>query len=460
MSTESAGNRATNENSPLVNGGASSAPHDVIRDGDDHGNDNDRISCSQNSSAMAFLFRLIVYPWHTAKVILLSNYANFLMFMVPLGIVSGKLGWNPTAVFTINLFAIVPLAAFLSFETEQFSIKLNKPFNTLLNTTFRIAMHLIVSIVALRRKDIELVQAFILGNILCNLLLVMGMCFLLGGIIHRGDSGNGREQVFSTTTAQSSCSLVALLLASGVIQVALYAVLDQSGSKEMAQSILILSRGTTIIFILLYFSYLVFTLRTHSNLFDPENHNEAGEDSESREPVIKPIAAIAVPCVTAVLVAVCADYLVDSIDDLVEIYGISRGFIGLILIPIVGNATKHVTAVVLTLRDRMDLAMDVVAGSSIQIALLVTPFLVFFGWIIGIEMTLHFDSFQTVAFIVSVLVATWIIQDGKSNYLKGAILIGLYIIIALAFYVTPSDAMFLNKSVCFTMSSAMKKFEF
>jgi Ca2+:H+ antiporter len=229
--------------------------------------------------------------------------------------------------------------------------------------------------------------------------------------------------------------------ASLVIPAALYAVLDQSGSKEKAQSILTLSRGTAIILLLLYVLYLIFQLRTHSNLFDAENQNEDGEEVEPEEPTIGPLAAIAVLCVTTVLVTVCADYLVDSIDDLVKTSGISRGFIGLILIPIVGNAAEHVTAVVVALRDKMDLAMGVAVGSSIQIALLVTPFLVIVGWIIGAPMTLHFETFQTVAFGVSVLVVTYTVQDGKSNYLEGAMLMGLYIIIALAFYATPSDVL-------------------
>ncbi|KAG7410347.1 Vacuolar calcium ion transporter [Fusarium oxysporum f. sp. raphani] len=460
MSTKLANNIAADENSPLLNGGASSALHDTVGNGNGHGRGNGHISLSRDSSTMTFLFnskqtpgmdnsniavRSMAYPWHIAKVTLLSNYVNFLLVMVPLGIIAGKLGWSPTAVFTINFFAIIPLAAVLSFATEEISMKLGETLGGLLNATFGNAVELIVSIVALQRNEIELVQASMLGSILSNLLLVMGMGFLFGGIIHRGESGNGREQVFSSATAQTTCSLMALSSASLVIPAALYAVLDQSGSDEKVQSILTLSRGTAIILLLLYVLYLVFQLRTHSNLFDTENQNEDDEEGECEEPTLGPIAAIAVLVVTTVLVTLCAGYLVDSINDLVTTSGISRGFIGLILIPIVGNAAEHVTAVVVALRNKMDLAMGVAVGSSIQIALLVAPFLVIFGWIIGAEMTLHFETFQTVAFAVSVLVVTYTIQDGKSNYLEGAMLMGLYIIIALAFYATPSDIMDASK---------------
>lgn len=170
----------------------------------------------------------------------------------------------------------------------------------------------------------------------------------------------------------------------------LYAVLDQNGTKEKTESILVLSRGTAIILLILYVMYLVFQLRTHSNLFDAETQLPA-EEHEREEPCMGPIAAGAVLVVTTILVAICADYLVGSIDDIVESGGISKSFIGLILIPIVGNAAEHVTAVVVAVRNKMDLAMGVAIGSSIQIALLVTPFLVIFGWIIGQPMSLHFE---------------------------------------------------------------------
>lgn len=163
--------------------------------------------------------------------------------------------------------------------------------------------------------------------------------------------------------------------------------------------------------------YLFFQLRTHANLFDAEAQ-PAGEEEE--EAVMGPWAAAGVLIVVTIAVAVCAEYLVDSIDALVEEVPISKTFVGLILLPIVGNAAEHVTAIVVAMKDKMDLAMGVAIGSSMQIALLVTPFLVILGWIIGQPMTLHFETFETVVFFLSVLVVTYVIQDGKSNYLEGA----------------------------------------
>ncbi|KZZ91365.1 Ca2+ transporter [Moelleriella libera RCEF 2490] len=437
------------ERTPLLNGEAASSDQDAnhvqhrsrsklytffLDAGHTPGNDSDSVAV-----------RSTAYTWHIIKVTLLSNYVNFLLPMVPIGIVAGALNWNSTAVFTINFFAIIPLAAVLSFATEEIAFELGETLGGLLNATFGNAVELIVSIVALKDGQIEVVQSSMLGSILSNLLLVMGMCFLFGGLIHRGQNGAGTEQTFSGAVAQTTCSLMTLSSASLVIPAALYAVLSQNEQEDKQASILILSRGTAIILLLLYIMYLFFQLRTHSNLFDSEA--QAEEEEHGGGPQMGPIAAAAVLVVITVLVAICADYLVGSIDDIVEKANISKAFIGLILIPIVGNAAEHVTAVVVALRNKMDLAMGVAIGSSIQIALGVTPFLVIIGWIIDKPMSLRFETFETVAFAVSVLVVTYTVQDGKSNYLEGAMLLGLYTIIAVAFYATPSGAFDKNGGV-------------
>ena len=170
----------------------------------------------------------------------------------------------------------------------------------------------------------------------------------------------------------------------------LYAVMNQNGSDDKFEVALILSRATAIILLLLYILYLIFQLRTHSNLFDAEGQNAA--ELEAEQPRLGAMSAAAVLVVVTVLVAVCAEYLVGSIDDLVESANISKAFIGLILIPIVGNAAEHVTAVVVALRNKMDLAMGVAMGSSIQIALGLTPCLVIVGWAINQPMSLHFET--------------------------------------------------------------------
>ncbi|KAH6724373.1 Sodium/calcium exchanger protein-domain-containing protein [Leptodontidium sp. MPI-SDFR-AT-0119] len=350
------------------------------------------------------------------KVTLYSNYVNILLVFVPLGIVAGVMGWNPTVVFILNFFAIVPLAAVLSFATEEISMKLGQTMGGLLNATFGNAVELIVSIVALKDGQIRIVQSSMLGSILSNMLLVLGCCFVAGGIHNtRTGTAQGIEQDFNSTVASTMSSLMTVAAASLIIPATLYAAM--AGSEDnIKHNISVLSHGTSIILLILYVLYLVFQLRTHASLFDAE---APAEDEEEEEPQLSPWAAGGVLLVVTIAVAT---------------------FIGLILLPIVGNAAEHVTAIVVAVKDKMDLAMGVAIGSSMQIALLVTPSLVLLGWAIGVDMTLHFETFETVVFFLSVLVVTYVISDGKSNWLEGSMLLGLYIIIALAFLVYPDDA--------------------
>ncbi|KAJ3453224.1 hypothetical protein MRS44_018879 [Fusarium solani] len=362
--------------------------------------------------------------FHVTKVTLMSNYVNVLLPFVPLGIISGVLGWSPAAVFSLNFIAIIPLAAVLSFATEEISIPLGETLGGLLNATFGNAVELIVSIVALKKNEIEVVQSSMLGSILSNLLLVMGSSFLLGGLVNmKDDSGNGTEQTFTSAMAQTTCSLLALSAASMIIPATLYSLLNSSDQHGKAETILWHSRGTAIILLILYALYLCFQLRTHKNLFSEGTGETYSVDEGEDEP------------------ETVMNYLVGSIDSIAKNAHTSKSFIGLILIPIVGNAAEHATACVMAVRNKMDLATGVAIGSSIQIALLVTPLLVVLGWALNVPMSLNFNILETIIFAVSVLVVTGTVQDGKSNYLEGAMLVGLYIIIALTFWAIPNGVL-------------------
>lgn len=231
-------------------------------------------------------------------------------------------------------------------------------------------------------------------------------------------------------------SLMAVSSASLIIPATLYAAMEgtrenktgpsedkEVPSRQTKDNISVLSHGTAIILLVLYVLYLVFQLKTHSDLFDErpatrpddeEQHSspeDGGEGSDQHEEVtLNPWAAGIALVVITVIVAICAEFLVGSINTIVETAHISKTFIGLILLPIVGNAAEHVTAVVVAYKNKMDLAIGVAIGSSMQIALLVTPFLVILGWIIGQDMTLHFKTFETVVFFLSVLITNYLIS--------------------------------------------------
>lgn len=365
--------------------------------------------------------------------ILTSSYVNILLVFVPIGILLGVLDGNPVLVFCANFLAIIPLAALLSFATEELAEQVGQTLGGLLNATFGNAVELIVAIVALLRGEIRIVQASMLGSILSNILLVLGCCFVAGGY-------NRIQQTFNMTVAQTMSSLMALATSSLLIPAAFHATTSSAGDKVTENGILVLSRGTSVVLLIIYILYLYFQLKTHAAYFEArptEALEEVREEAEVPSGLLKTWESIVMLVVVTIGVSFCADYLVGSIDSIVEQTGMNKTFIGLILIPIVGNAAEHVTAVVVAMKNKMDLAIGVAIGSSMQIALFLTPFLVVLGWLVNQPMSLYFSTFETAVLFVAVFICNYLVLDGESNWLEGAMLIGTYIIIAISFYVYP-----------------------
>lgn len=366
-----------------------------------------------------------------------SSPVNYLLLLVPVGIAAGVLEWSSTAIFWINFLAIVPLASVLAFATEELSENVGETIGGLLNATFGNAVELIVSIIALKDNQVRIVQASMLGSILSNSLLVLGCCFIAGGLTRV-------QQTFNQTVAQTMSSLMALATAGLMIPAAFHATIPTSDYSN--DLILSLSRGVSIILLIVYVLFLVFQLKTHKSLFEEQAQDaDDGIITTATDGLIGKVegehlsvaSSLSVLIVATVLVSFCADFLVGSIDEIVESSGLSKTFIGLIVIPIVGNAAEHVTAIVVAMKDKMDLAIGVAVGSSLQIALFVTPFMVLVGWVIDVPMTLYFSTFETAILFVSVFISNLVILDGESNWLEGAMLLSTYLIIALAFFYYP-----------------------
>jgi len=314
----------------------------------------------------------------------------------------------------------------------------------LLNASFGNAVELIVSILALSKGLVRVVQGSLIGSVLSNLLLVMGMCFVVGGAKYK-------SQTFNKQAAQTSCGILLMAVFGAIMPAALRAQLTEISSTgnagnltdnstaafhpdpDVNSKLLILSRGTAIILILIYGLFLYFQLFTHKFLYEDEG--EGGEDSEEEQPALALWFAIVALIFVTILVAICAEYLVDSIESIVTLWGISESFVGLIVLPIAGNAAEHLTAVSVAYKNKMDLAIGVAIGSSQQIALMVTPLLVILGWIINVPMSLYFETFETAVLFVSVIVVNALISDGESNWLEGVMLMAVYLICAIAFYV-------------------------
>ncbi|KAK9370051.1 Sodium/calcium exchanger protein-domain-containing protein [Lipomyces kononenkoae] len=407
------------ESTPLIdaNGGIDDSDESNGLVGSEIGMDD---SHANPPTAMQYLINIF-------RVLLLSSYVNILLVFVPVGIILGALDMSAYLVFVVNFLAIIPLASLLGFVTEELAKHVGQTLGGLLNATFGNAVELIVSIVALAKGEILIVQASMLGSILSNILLVLGCCFFAGGMIFQ-------EQTFSNIVAQTMSSLMALATASLLIPAAFRATLDDSLDGGIDEHrMLAVSRGTAIVLLIIYVLYLFFQLRTHVTLF------ETIESSDEEPPSLSVFVCLFSLTAITIAVSVCADYLVGSVDSIVKTTGLSKTFIGLIIIPIVGNAAEHVTAVMVAMKNKMELAIGVALGSSMQIALFLTPFLVILGWIMNQPMSLFFSTFETAVLFVSVFITNAQIQDGISNWLEGAMLLGTYMIIAIAFFFYPSS---------------------
>jgi Ca2+:H+ antiporter len=399
------------------------------------------------------------------RATLFNSWINILLIASPVGIALHFAKVQPIAIFVVNFIAIIPLAGMLSYATEEIALRTGEVIGGLLNASFGNAVELIVSIIALVKDQTLIVQTSLIGSMLSNLLLVLGMCFFFGGV-------NRVEQNFNMTVAQTAASLLFLSVSSLLIPTAFdeFARIGDQATADPANPkphVADLSRATAIMLLIVYGCYLFFQLKSHVKMFSepspkvesrhagtkfknalvPDRFRtdkqetpveEMGSDNDDNDdepetPQLSVLVAVLTLAASTVLVALNAEFLVDSINEVTCGGGISKNFVGLILLPIVGNAAEHATAVTVAIKDKMDLAIGVAVGSSMQIALLVLPFVVVLGWIIGKDdMTLFFDGFQITVLFVAVLLVNYLIQDGKSHWLEGVLLMTLYIIIAVA----------------------------
>ncbi|GAM84155.1 hypothetical protein ANO11243_021480 [Dothideomycetidae sp. 11243] len=370
------------------------------------------------------------FVFHT-KDALLHSWINVLLIFVPVGIAVKVAGLSPAVVFAINAIAIIPLAGLLVYATESVASRLGNTLGALLNVSFGNSVELIIYIIALTKNEIRIVQASLLGSILSNLLLILGMAFLLGGL-------RFQEQVYNNTVTQMSACLLSLSVISLLLPTAFHASFSNTALAD--HNTLKISRATSVVLLIIYILYLLFQLKSHAYLYESTPQHIIDEESHPGilADVLDTSTAVLLLVSTA-LVAVCAEFLVDSIPGMLSNSTISQEFVGLIILPIVSNAAEHFTAVTVAAKNKMDLAIGVSVGSSIQISLFVTPFIVILGWIIGRDMTLYFSLFETVCLFVTVFVVNFLVLDGRSNYLEGSLLMAAYTIIAVCAFFYPSS---------------------
>lgn len=364
-----------------------------------------------------------------------STIFTALLAFVPISIAAHFFHWGELIIFITACLAIVPLASWMGTATEEIAVVVGPSIGGLLNATFGNATELIIALIALHEGLVNVVKATITGSIISNLLLVMGLSMLLGGL-------RFKEQTFQPVLARVNASAMNLAVVAILLPTAIDITSDGVAEPVMQK----LSGAAAVVLIVVYGLSLLFSMKTHAYMYDVglvEIEGEAGEpdghsaeaETEHAPPNIKLWVAVLLGC--TLLVALESELLVGALEVATHQLGLTELFTGVILLPIVGNAAEHATAVTVAIKNKMDLSLSVAVGSSLQIALFVAPVLVLAGWIMGQPMDLDFNPFELVSVAVAVLIANSISSDGSSNWLEGALLLATYIVIALAFYFHP-----------------------
>jgi Ca2+:H+ antiporter len=361
-----------------------------------------------------------------------NTILSILLLFIPISIAAHFLEWGSAVVFITSCLAIIPLAAWMGTATEEIAVVAGPSLGGLLNATFGNATELIIALIALNAGLVDVVKATITGSIIGNLLLVMGFSMLLGGLRYK-------EQEFQPIVARVNASSMNLAVIAILLPTAMNAT-----SAGIAEPILQkLSIAVAVVLIIVYGLTLLFSMKTHSYLLDvgmAEMNEQMAESNLAEEnPEHKPNLWlwVGVLLVVTLLVAYESELLVDTLEEATAKLGLTALFTGVILLPVIGNAAEHATAVTVAMKNKMDLSVSVALGSSLQIALFVAPVLVLAGWLIGKPMDLNFNPFELVAVVVAVLIANSISSDGKSNWLEGTLLLATYLVLGFAFYFHP-----------------------
>ena len=356
---------------------------------------------------------------------------NILLLALPITLYFNYVDQNYSMAFFSSLIAIMPLAFLMGRATEEIALRTTESLGGLLNATFGNAAELIIAVLlileASRVADpetqsffIHLVQASLIGSILGNLLLVMGLAFVWGGIHHS-------EQKYSETQVSSNGSLLLLSMIVLVIPTVFHSSVGGEGGDSR---LLDLSHIAAAILLLVYGLFLLFQFRTHVHLF-------ATDGSHHEEPEMTQRDSIILLVVATVLVSWMAEILVHSVEYAAEDFGLPHLFIGVILLPLFGNAAEHFTAVTVAGKDKMDLSFAISMGSSTQIAVFIAPLMVIVAWALCVPLTFEFGILETVSAFLAVLIVNSIAADGKSNWLEGAMLLSSYGVLAAAFLFHP-----------------------
>lgn len=344
---------------------------------------------------------------------------------------------NPTVLFICSCLAIIPLAGWMGKATEHLAEHLGQGIGGLLNATFGNAAELIIALFALSKGLDGVVKASITGSIIGNLLLVLGLSLIVGG-------AKFKTQKFDRTAASTSSTAltlaaIALLIPTIFHLVAQQVPVAQGGWTPLKEQNL--SLAIAIVLIITYGFTLLFSLVTHKELFGGESMQgcaqEVGHEEEESGDHWSKAKSILVLLIATAFVALISEFLVGAVEAARGALGFTEVFVGVIVVAIIGNAAEHSSAVLMAMRDKMDLTLGIALGSSLQIALFVAPVLIFASYIFGRPMNLEFTIPEVVAVVAAILIVQQICSDGESNWVEGVQLLSVYAILGILFYFLP-----------------------
>jgi len=345
---------------------------------------------------------------------------NLLLVFVPISIFGEMFGLSPTLIFVSSCLGIVPLAGLMGKATEYLAERVGVGFGALLNSTFGNACELIISIAALRAGLIDIVKASITGSIIGNVLLVVGASMLAGGM-------KFETQTFNRVAATTSATLLALAAISLTVPTVFHYCAPGAHANETK-----LGLAIAVVLFITYILGLIFSLKTHKELYSGPENSEIDAALGVTGWGVRRSAAVLL--VSTVLVALLSECLVHAVEAAAQSLGMTKIFIGVVVVAVIGNAAEHSTAILMAVKNKMDLALQIALGSGSQIALFVAPVLVFLSFLMGTPINLCFTELEIMSIIVSVLILAFVATDGECNWLEGAQLLAVYVILAAMFY--------------------------
>ena len=353
----------------------------------------------------------------------MMRYVRLLLLFFPIAILAEIFHWGDLVVFATAALAIVPFAGLMGEATEALADKTGPRIGGLLNASLGNLAELIITIVAISAGKIALVKASIIGSVLGNLLVVLGFSLLFGGL-------KFGVQRFSRDRISVDATLVVL----AAIAISVPSLFSEQIEPDFAR-VEYLALATAAVVLALYVLFIIYSLRQPQL----EDEHIPGTIEPSHSGPHWPVSrALVVMALAIVGLAIMSEFLVSSLDTVTESLGLSEFFVGIILVPLIGNVAEHLVAVQVAMKNKMDLSLSIALGSSLQIALSVAPILVFISLLMGNPMTLEFNHPELIAMVVASVIAALVAIDGRSNWLEGAMLIAVFLMLAIGFFFLPA----------------------